>query len=100
MSDHYSVLGVRSSASWAEIKKAYRQLAARYHPDRSEAVDAAQRFRRVQQAYDVLSDPASRQAYDNNRQRQLLDDPLQTARLIWSDYFEPLIANNLSQRQS
>ncbi|MCZ2498604.1 DnaJ domain-containing protein [Xylophilus sp. Kf1] len=91
MQDHYLALGVGSSASQAEIKKAYRQLAARHHPDRSTAPDAATRFRAVQQAYDILGDEAARATYDSNRKRNLLDDPLAAARGIWADYFERLI---------
>jgi len=91
MNDHYAVLGLRSAATLAEIKKAFRQQAAQHHPDRSAAADAAARFRRVQQAYDVLSDPVKRQAYDDNRQRNLLDSPIDTARAIWLDYFGRLV---------
>jgi DnaJ-domain-containing protein 1 len=53
MSDHYAALGLASSATLADIKKAYRQKAAFYHPDRNDAEDAAERFRAVQSAYDV-----------------------------------------------
>ena len=90
MQDYYLALGVSSSASLADIKKAYRQLAARHHPDRNTASDAAARFRAVQEAYDILGDEARREAYDNNRKRNLLDDPLETARGIWADYFQRL----------
>lgn len=91
MQDHYLALGVSSGASLADIKKAYRQQAALHHPDRSTAPDAAARFRIVQEAYDVLGDEARRETYDNNRKRNLLDDPLETARGIWADYFQRLI---------
>lgn len=87
MKDHYAALGLRSSATLADIKKAFRQQAAMHHPDRNSAPEAAARFRTVQQAYEVLSDPAQRKAYDDNRQRNLLDSPLDTARAIWLDYF-------------
>lgn len=88
--DHYTALGVRSSATLAEIKKAFRQLAAQYHPDRNAAPEAPARFRAVQQAYDVLADADARKAYDDNRQRNLLDDPLMTAHQIWQDYMARL----------
>ncbi|MEO7939365.1 MAG: DnaJ domain-containing protein [Burkholderiaceae bacterium] len=91
MKDHYAALGVSSAASLAEIKKAFRQQAALHHPDRSAAAGAAARFRSVQEAYEVLSDPTRRTAYDNNRKRNLLDDPLATASEIWAAYFNRLI---------
>ena len=91
MNDHYVVLGLRSSATLADIKKAFRQLASQHHPDRNAAADAPARFRLVQQAYDVLSDPVKRKAFDDNRQRNLLDSPLDTARAIWLDYFSRLV---------
>ncbi len=61
----YDVLGVSKSASAAEIKKAYRKLARRYHPDANPGDSAAEeRFKQVQTAYDVLSDADKRKAYD------------------------------------
>jgi len=92
MNDHYTALGLGSDASLADIKKAFRQKASLYHPDRNDAADAAARFRAVQEAYDVLSDDAKRQAYDDNRRRNLLDDPALTAREIWQGYFAPLLS--------
>ena len=91
MKDHYSALGLQPSATLADIKKAFRQQAALHHPDRSSATDAAARFRLVQAAYEVLSDPDKRKAYDDNRQRNLLDSPIDTARLIWQDYINRII---------
>ena len=91
MSDHYSTLGLNSAATLADVKKAFRQKAAFYHPDRNAADDAAARFRAVQEAYDVLQDPDKRQTYDDNRRRNLLDDPLATAQEIWQAYFKPLV---------
>ncbi len=88
MTDHYTALGLNSAASLADIKKAFRQKASFYHPDKNAAVDAAARFRSVQEAYDVLSDADKRQAYDDNRRRSLLDDPLATAQDIWRQYFD------------
>jgi DnaJ-class molecular chaperone len=91
MKDHYAALNLRSSATLADIKKAFRLAASTHHPDRNPAPEAAARFRAAQEAYDVLSDPLRRQAFDDNRQRNLLDDPLQTAQEIWRTYFSRIV---------
>jgi DnaJ-class molecular chaperone len=91
MKDHYVALGLSSAATLADIKKAFRQKASALHPDKNTAADAAERFRQVQEAYDVLSDADKRQAYDDNRRRNLLDSPIDTARDIWNQYFKTLI---------
>lgn len=91
MKDHYAALGLGSAATLADIKKAFRQQAALHHPDRSSASDAAERFRAVQEAYEILSDDARRATYDDNRKRNLLDNPLETAAEIWTAYFNRLI---------
>jgi molecular chaperone DnaJ len=63
--DYYGVMGVSRSASKEELRKAYRKLARKYHPDLNPGDKAAEeRFKRVQEAYDVLSDPKKRQMYD------------------------------------
>lgn len=90
--DHYAALGVAPNATLGDIRKAYRQKAAFYHPDRNDAADAAAQFQAVQKAYDVLSDAEARQAYDDNRRRNLLDDPLQTAQEIWHSYTQRIFS--------
>ena len=84
--DLYAVLGVSSTASQDDIKKAFRQKAAEFHPDRNSSELAPARFRAVREAYDVLSDPGQRADYDDNRRRNLLEAPLETAQEIWSNY--------------
>lgn len=62
--DYYEVLGLSKGASEDEIKKAYRKLAKQYHPDVNKAPDAEAKFKEVNEAYEVLSDPQKKQTYD------------------------------------
>lgn len=64
MKDYYDILGVSRSATDADIKKAYRRLARKYHPDVSNEPDSEQRFKEMKLAYEVLKNPEKRAAYD------------------------------------
>ena len=86
MKDYYFVLGVPSNASLSDIKKAYRIKAAEYHPDRNKSEMAPAQFHAVKEAYDVLADEDARAAYDENRRRNLLESPIETATEIWQNY--------------
>lgn len=62
--DYYKIMGLEKSADQAEIKRAYRKLARKYHPDVSKESDAEARFKEIGEAYEVLKDPEKRAAYD------------------------------------
>ena len=62
--DYYKVLGVAKGASDDELKKAYRKLALKFHPDKNHAPGAEEKFKEIGEAYDVLSDPRKKQIYD------------------------------------
>lgn len=73
MKCHYEILGVKRDAGDDDLKKAYRKLALKWHPDKNldDAEEAAEQFKLIQAAYDVLSDPQERAWYDNHREALL-----------------------------
>ena len=63
--DYYEVLGVKKGASDPEIKKAFRRIAMKYHPDRNpDSKDAEEKFKEAQEAYEILGDEEKKSAYD------------------------------------
>ena len=62
--DYYAILGLSRDASDADIKKAYRKLALKYHPDKNKSPEAEGKFKEVSEAFDVLSDPKKKSTYD------------------------------------
>lgn len=62
--DYYKALGIQKGASDDDIKKAYRKMALKYHPDKNKAPGAEEKFKEIAEAYDVLSDPKKREIYD------------------------------------
>lgn len=67
--NYYEILGVEKTASQEDIKKAYRKLAIKYHPDKSKEENAEEKFKQISAAYDILSDPEKRKLYDSGRLR-------------------------------
>jgi DnaJ-class molecular chaperone len=73
--DFYKILGVAKSASDDDIKKAYRKLALKYHPDKNKAPGAEEKFKEVAEAYEILSDKKKRDIYDQYGEEGLKGDP-------------------------
>lgn len=74
MDNHYSILGIQSSASPDEIRRAYRILARRYHPDLNPGQANVARFRKIAEAYEVLSDASRRASFDANLESKQRED--------------------------
>lgn len=73
MADHYETLGIPRFSPIADVKRAFKQLAMRYHPDRNpDSPEAEERFKLLGQAYEVLSDPAAKELYDQKLRNILL----------------------------
>lgn len=62
--DFYKILGITPESNEDEIKKAYRKLALKFHPDKNSDADAEDRFKEIAEAYEVLNDPQKRSVYD------------------------------------
>ena len=87
MENLYNVLGVAPNATDDEIKKVYRSLAMRYHPDRNDAPGAEVRFKAITKAYEVLSDPAKREEYNQTLNHRIIVDPEAEAYELWKGLF-------------
>ena len=88
MQDYYRILGVLHTASAPELKNAYRKKASTLHPDRNPSLQAHGDFQLLQKAYEVLSDPIKRKDYDDNRRRNLIENPIDTAKELWVNYLK------------
>ena len=77
--DYYEVLGLSKGASDDEIKRAYRKMAKKYHPDINKEPDAEAKFKEINEAYEVLSDPQKKATYDH---RALVDKALEDLKIL------------------
>ena len=93
MINHFSVLGIKPSAKEDDIKKAYRRLSNKYHPDKllgasdDEKEQASQQLERVKKAYEVLSDPKLRNAFIRDLNNVIVTDPNGAMRELWDQFY-------------
>ena len=87
MENPYNILGVSPTASADDIKKAYRALAMRHHPDRNPHSSAEVRFNAIKKAYELLSDPVKRAEYNYSLTNRIIIDPENEARTLWDSLF-------------
>src|SRR3989475_13152980 len=90
--DYYEVLGVQKNASQDEIKSQYRKLALNFHPDRNKSSEAPEHFKKISEAYAVLSDPEKRKIYDTHGHagvdgRYTSEDIFRGSRVNFEDIF-------------
>ena len=88
MENLYNVLGVAPNASDDEIKKVYRSLAMRYHPDRNDAPGAEVRFKSITKAYEILSDRTRRDEYNQSVNHRIILDAEAEAFELWRSLFQ------------
>ena len=93
MKDYYRIMGLAATASLADIKTAYRRQASSLHPDRNPSALAHTAFQELQEAYGVLADPDKRKAYDDNRRRSLIENPLDVAHQLWAAYLNNAVTH-------
>ncbi|MFC4654282.1 MULTISPECIES: DnaJ domain-containing protein [Rheinheimera] len=93
MINYFRVLGVKANATEDEIKKAYKRLSNKYHPDKlrdasdDELEQASVQLQRVKEAYDVLSDAKKRAAFIKDLNNVIVTDPAAAMKELWDSYY-------------
>ncbi|MES2164447.1 MAG: DnaJ domain-containing protein [Pseudomonadota bacterium] len=87
MENYYNTLGIAPNATDDEIKKIYRSLAMRFHPDRNQTPGAEARFKAITKAYEILSDPVKREEYNQRVNHRIIIDPEAEAYQLWRAVF-------------
>lgn len=82
--DYYKMLGIEKGATDDDIKKAYRKMALKYHPDKNKAAGAEEKFKEIAEAYEVLSDKKKRDVYDRYGEEGLKGSKYTDLRLFGS----------------
>ena len=86
--NYYDVLGVDSKASIGEIKRAYRKLVFKYHPDHNQSKTARKNYIKITKAYEVLVDPVKRDEYVNGQRNAVTDVPWIVLKNYWEILFQ------------
>lgn len=96
----FDLLGVDSEASAGEIKRAYRKLVFKYHPDYNPSKTARTKFAQIAEAYRVLVDPIKRDEYVSGRSNAVTEDPWAILNSYWESIYKIGILYNDSDRQT
>ena len=102
MEDYYKILGLNSSATPDEIRRAYRVLARRYHPDVNPGEKSAEKFKDIAEAYKILSDEAKKRKYDSDFNASFRSGSFrdQQRRKFWSGWGRTITSGWLEPRKS